>query len=299
MRDLLTVRPTLRLAALLLLSAQLPACAVTPAPDPAPLPVDEDDDDDDPVIDTSGDSTVTGSVVDQDGAPLAGLTIALCRQVCLLDATDAAGVFFFDEVLPGAQVLESFGAPGTAPALDVRQWTRFFDFVDVGEAEDIVLESPQVVYRVDQAAGPLTGPQDLDLGGGLRVEFDADRFGIEGNPLPSPAEAVHVGATVIPEADWPVGGLGDWTVLGAWGLAIWDLHDEDGFAVQASPALAEPLDPATEVAFLIADYTYGFLNGAFFEEAAELSADGFTWITPSSAGLDRTTLWLAVARPPT
>ena len=274
----------------LALLALLAALACVSEPEPEPEPADDDDDDDD-VIDFTGDSTVTGTVVDATGAPLANLTIALCGQVCLLDETDADGVFFFEEVLDGAMVLENFGVPGDEPAVDVRDWTRFFDLVDVGEDEDVVLDRPYVVHAVD-SAGPLTGPQDLDLGHGLQVQFDADALGV----LPAPATAVYLGATSIPEADWPVGGLGDWTIAGAWGLATWDLHAKDGFAVQATPPLVQPLDPSSDVAFLVADYTYGFLNGIFFEEAAALSPDGLTWTTPAGAGLDRTTLWLAVTR---
>ncbi len=149
-----------------------------------------------------------------------------------------------------------------------------------------------MVHQVD-SVGPLAGPQDLELGDGLQVRFDADTLGV----LPAPATAVYLGATLLPEPDWPVGGLGGWTVVGAWGLATWDLHAEDGFAVRATPPLAQPLNPSSEVAFLVADYTYGFLNGVFFEEAADLSPDGLTWTTPADAGLDRTTLWLAVTRP--
>ncbi len=272
-----------------LLYAWVGGCALPPAPDPDPSPPTADDDD---ATSYTGDSTVTGTVTTTSGEAIADLTIALCGQVCLLDSTDADGRFFFDRVLSGVMVLESFAAPGDDPPADARSWTRFFDFVAVGEAEDIVLDRPLVVHRVEQPAGPLLGPQDLDLGGGLRVGFDVDDLGL----LPVPGDDVTLGATVIPEADWPVGGLGGWTVVGAWGLAIWDLAAEDGFAVRATPGLAQPLDPGTEVAFLVADYTYGFVNGIFFEEAAELSADGLTWSTPDSGGLDRTTLWLAVIR---
>jgi hypothetical protein len=280
--------PASHVVLFVLLLVATPACVSEPEPEPA---ADDDDDDDDDSIDLSGDSTVTGTVVDAAGAPIPDLTIALCRQVCLLDATDADGVFFFEDVLEGVMVLESFGAPGDEPALDLRDWTRFFEFIDVPEATDFVLDRPYVVHQVD-SVGPLQGSQDLDLGGGLQVRFDFDDLGV----LPAPATAVYLGATSIPEADWPVGGLGDWTVVGAWGLATWDLHAEDGFAVQAAPPLAQPQDPSSEVAFLVADYTYGFTTGAFFEEPAVLSSDGLTWTTPADAGLDRTTLWLAVTR---
>jgi hypothetical protein len=98
----------------------------------------------------------------------------------------------------------------------------------------------------------------------------------------------------IPQADWPTGGLSEWTIQAAWTLAIWDLEAEDAFDVTAT--LPTALNEGTEAAFLVADYTYGFTNGRFFEEAAELDAQRITLRTAGDAGLDRTTLWLAVSR---
>ena len=105
-----------------------------------------------------------------------------------------------------------------------------------------------------------------------------------------------LGAVAIPEAQWPAHGLDGWTPLAVWGLAIWDLEASDGFSVQAT--LPEPLDPEAQVAFLVADYNYGFAEGRFFEETAELSSDGMTLSTPIGAGLDRTTRWIAATRTP-
>jgi hypothetical protein len=66
--------------------------------------------------------------------------------------------------------------------------------------------------------------------------------------------------------------------------------------VSAPLGAAGPLPAESEVAFLVADYTYGFQNGVFFEEEAELSSDGTSIATPATGGLDRSTMWLAVVR---
>ncbi len=241
-------------------------------------------------------SSVRGQAVDEDGGPLASLAVTLCAEICLVSITDESGEFLFEQVRPAQQVLENLGYPGTDQAASALVHTRFFDVVPVGVDEQIVLDRPYVVYKVVDPKGPLAGAQQLSLSGGLEVSFDADLFGTDDNLLPAPAEAVHFGAVELPKKDWPTGGLGSWTVLRAWGMAVWDLHHEDAFAVVAPLAQAGPLPAGTEVGFLTADYTHGFLNGIFFEEAGELTADGTAIRTPVAAGLDRSTLWLAVAR---
>ncbi|MCA9696501.1 MAG: hypothetical protein KC431_03165 [Myxococcales bacterium] len=239
--------------------------------------------------------SLVGWVDDIDGVPIPDLPIALCGQVCQIATTDAEGRFEVLEVAPGAKVLEPalvpVGDEGLAQA--VISWTRFFDIVTLGEDEALVLPEPFVMQRVEGAVGPLTGLQQLEPAPGLLVGFDADAI-LAAGPLPAGAEGVWLGATEVPPPLWPSGGLGDWQILAAWRFAIWDLEDEDGFAVAAT--LPQALEPGAEVAFLVADYTYGFLEGTFHEEAAVLSPDGTTLSTPIDGGLDRSTMWLAVTR---
>jgi len=239
--------------------------------------------------------SVSGQVVDQDGNPLATLGVSLCFTVCRIVDTDAAGVFSFEGVDPGTQVIENIGLPTNDPRSAVLVHTKFFDFVTVGDDEVITIDRPFVIRKVD-TDGPLSGPQQLTLDGGLEVGFDADAFGTTDNPLPSPAMELYFGATEIPLQDWPVRGHDGWTILRAWGFAVWDLHHEDEFTVSAALGDAGPLPAGSDVAFLVADYTYGFVNGVFFEEDAVLSADGATISTTANGGLDRSTLLLAVVR---
>lgn len=241
-------------------------------------------------------ATVEGWAVYPGGEPVPDLSVSLCGDVCIIDKTDADGHFFFEGISAGVKVIEpAVVPPGDDFALAVRTWTRFFDFVDVEADAEIVIEEPFVLRQVDDALGPLSGPQTLALLPELSVSFDADAI-VEHGPLPAGADSVWMGAIAIPEQDWPTLGLQDWTIVGAWGLVIWDIEAPDAFAVTAT--LPTALDPAAEVAWLVADYDYGFAEGLFWEESAVLSPDGTTLSTPSDGGLDRATRWFAVTRNP-
>lgn len=241
--------------------------------------------------------SVQGLAVDDEGTPLAGLTVTLCSEVCLVEPTDDEGVFRFDGVRPSSHVLENLLYPGEDQAASAIEYTKFFDLLPVAEDERVILDRPYVVRRVPERFGPLSGMQNLTFESGLEVSFDADRFDPEVDLLTSGAEELDLGAVEIPREEWPAGGLSGWSILRVWGLLVWDLHDDDVFAVRAPLGDAGPLPEGTEVAFLVADYTYGFQHGVFFEEEAELSDDGTAIVTPADGGLDRATLWLAVAKP--
>ena len=239
-------------------------------------------------------STVSGVVVDEQGAPIADLPVTLCGEVCQVGMTDAGGAWEIVDVAAGPKVIEPALVPIEGELEDaVLGWTRFFDIVTVVEGEDLHLDEPSVMLRVEGTVGPLTGPQDLEPVPGLAVRFDADYVASEG-ALPVGVDAVWLGGRTVPQELWPTGGLGDWTVVEAWAFAPWDLDGEDAFAVEAT--LPAPLPMDAEVAFLVADYTYGFMTGLFWEEPAELSPDGLTLSTPMDGGLDRATMWLAVTR---
>ncbi len=276
----------------------LAGCPTPPEPEPEPDDDDsasiDDDDDDDTWF---GASQVRGVVLDHEGVPIEALAVSLCGAICQIAQTDAAGVFVIEDVAAGAKVIEPTVAP-VAPGQDladaVRTTTRFFDFVTVVEGEDFEFEQPFVILPVDGAVGPLAGEQTLDFGHGLVASFDADRILDEG-AMPAGADEVWLGAISLPEERWPLRGLGDWTIEAAWAFAIWDLEAVDTFTVTAT--LPAPLAGDREVAFLVADYVYGFTEGRFYEEPAELDADGVTLRTPADGGLDRSTMWLAVSRP--
>ena len=292
-----TVVPPLRSSVVLSLAALLCGC-VAPAEPPVEEPPPDDDDaggDDDDSY--AGTGEVEGRVVDLAGQPVAELSVSLCGVTCRITPTDADGVFLFVEVPAGTKVLE----PTIAPVADgeelsdaVLRWSRFFDFVTLADGEQVTIDEPYVLYPVDNAIGPLTGAQTLTPAAGLSISFDADVI-LDDGPLPVGADGVWLGAIEIAPEHWPTHGLDGWTVEAAWGLAIWDLEAPDAFSVTAE--LTAPVGVDREVAFLVADYTYGFTEGRFWYEPADLDADGVTLQTPDGGGLDRATLWLAASRP--
>ena len=244
-----------------------------------------------------GTAEVRGQVVDLDEQPIDGLSVSLCGLVCQTKTTDSTGNFEFFQVAEGTKLIEPAFAPTAEGELfsdAVRRWSRFFDFVTLADGEQFVFAKPFVLYDVAESAGPLTGEQTLVLQPDLQVSFSADDLLADG-PLPAGASALYLGAESVAPADWPTGGLDGWTIQAAWTFSIWDLEAPDAFAVEAH--LRRPLAPEQEVAFLVADYTYGFEAGLFWQEAAELASDGVTLRTPPDGGLDRATLWLAVSRP--
>ena len=258
------------------------ASACTPAPDGVSSSSAEPSDSSSSFPEHDG--VVEGVLLDADDQPLT-LDVTLCGGICQVATPDAEGRFRFEGVWPQHNVFETL----TYPDGDVYGWSRPFDVLKVTEGQQIELPRPVRVHRVETVRG-LTGPQDLTLAPGLQVAFDADVIGVE-HPLPYPATEVALGATELPEADWP-SAVGDWTPLKAWGLAVWDLEATDAFAVTVT--LDAPLPPGTEVGFLVADYVHGFRDGTLFEEPATLSPDGL--VITSTEGLDRTTLWVAAAK---
>ncbi len=288
----ISVRLASQLITALICCAVAGACT---APEEEP-PTEADDDD---VSSAAlGPASLAGRVVDLDGASVEGLSVSLCGVTCNIATTDDEGVFAFVDVPPGTKVIEPTIAhveDGEDISAAVRRWTRFFDFVTLDEDADLELDQPFVLYPVEEASGPLTGPQSMQLDDDLSVSFDADVI-LDDGPLPAGAAGVWLGATAIAPEHWPVRGLDGWTIEAAWGLATWDLEAPDVFAVTAT--LAEPVAPQADVGFLVADYTYGFTNGRFWYEPATLGADGLTLTTPPDGGIDRATLWLAVSRNP-
>ena len=84
----------------------------------------------------------------------------------------------------------------------------------------------------------------------------------------------------------------------AWALAIWEMTAPPGPGIQVTAPLLEAVPEGDEVAFLVAHYEYGIVEGTFELFPAELSEDRMTLRTPNDEGLERTTMWMAVRRTP-
>jgi hypothetical protein len=240
-----------------------------------------------------GSSVYSGTLVDEDGAPLPNLRVTLCGGVCLIDTTSLEGEFYFENVLAGRHVLETGEVPGEDKSSAVESWSRAFDIVEIGEGVVIAREAPFVAMQVSNGI-PLTGElATYELTDNLKVTVSGSEFGVD-HPLPLHADRALLGAVELPKEFWPTGGYDGWRIDRAWSLVLWDLESEDSFAVEAT--LTEELDEQHEVGFLVANYTYGFQHGEFVEEQAVLDANGLTVSTPSAGGLNRATMWLLVVK---
>ncbi len=240
-----------------------------------------DDDDTTPI---QWGTTVTGVVVDPEGAPLPGLPIALCHEVCFTSTTQPDGRFTFLNAEPMSYVLENLGPPEG----DSLHWSKFFDIVEV-VAETEVDVGQKLVPFVEETLGDLSGTESLELmGGAIVLEFDADAV-----DLPPGVDELGIGATPLPEEAWPQGGLDPaWEVIAAVSFVPWDATLVDGF--QATIGLPEALPDGTPVGLYVADYEEGRLSGEFHWEDAELAVGGASLTTVS--GLDRLTMLLVVAQ---
>ncbi|HCP46177.1 MAG TPA: hypothetical protein DIU15_09055, partial [Deltaproteobacteria bacterium] len=84
-----------------------------------------------------------------------------------------------------------------------------------------------------------------------------------------------LGVKAVPQANWPEGGLGAWTVIEAWAFAPFEFSmEEEGDSFTVHVPLTEPLAAGTEVGLLWADYDEGILTETFMETTATLSDDG-------------------------
>jgi hypothetical protein len=234
---------------------------------------------------------VHGVLHDEAGAALSEVLLTLCGHICLYAQSGTDGSFSFTSVPPMTAVLETSSYPNNDP----RGWSRYFDFLPIGENEVITLATPVVTPQVSNTQVDLTGNQDITFAdaGGLRIQFDAD----EVHSAPEEPDTVGLGAVELPSNRFPTQGLAGHTIHRGWALTIWDQEIEGGTGFAISAPLTSALPQGTDVAILVAKYLEGTQTGQFHVYDAELSGDGMTIHTVAGQGVDRTTMVLAASLP--
>jgi len=291
--------------ALLIVFGLLAGCIVLP--DPGFLDDDDDtaanDDDatavepcsdpDDPeswIVDPPDQWVVAASFVLPDGDPVQNLMITLCGTACYNEPTNCEGVVYFPFAEQDTYVVE----PLFAYNLEFDRWARSFDFVDYSGTGQVDISGAPFTLPEAQEIEPLgTGDQERTFASGLEVRFDADAV-----ELPFGPDVGTLGAVEIPAAQHPTGGLMDWTPARVWALAVWELEIEEPEGFQVVAPLNSAVPDGAEVAFLVAHYDYGIVQGTFEVFPAEVAADRMSIVTPAAAGLDRATMWIAAWRMP-
>jgi hypothetical protein len=302
------VRTSLSPLLLLLLGLATPGCIVLDDPtwmaddDDDDTAADDDDDDapepctdpDDPenwIVDPPEVWAVAASFITPSGEDVRNLMITLCGSSCYNERTNCEGVVYF----PFAETDEYVLEPLFAPNLEFDRWARSFDFVSYQDTEpaiDLTAE-PFTIPLVEEIEPLGTGAQERVFASGLEVRFDADDV-----ELPFGPEVGTLGAVEIPPERYPTGGLLGWTPVAAWALAVWEMEIEEPEGFQVVAPVPEAIPEGAEVAFLVAHYDYGIVEGSFEVFPAEIAEDRMSLRTPANQGIDRTTFWIAAMRQP-
>jgi hypothetical protein len=233
---------------------------------------DVDDDDDDATPAPQG--SVSGRVVDLAGAPLADIGISCCsEEMCLTASSGTTGDFSIVGLRANTFVVDNLGYPGSDPQAAAMDWSKFFEFVTVGEDEAVVLGKDLVLAEVDEHQQVSSGSNSLSYAGGLSVSFDGSAVDLPF--LVADVDPLAVGAIELGEAAWPVGGLEGHDIVRAWAFAPFEVGLENGtFSVAIT--MSESFTQATNASLMWADYTEGVESEHFESSDATISADGLT-----------------------
>ena len=169
------------------------ALAGCPEDEPDPVEADTDTDtDSDTDTDLPGPTTtVSGTVYDAAGAPLAGAQIRFCRgELCLTPAVDASGTFDIPEVQAFPHSFEVL-VPGDA--------ARATGFAAVTLEEDVPKQLTMYVPNLDAPSALGATAEWHAVGAGLRVQLDT-------SSLETPAffpDATEVAGVLVDPSIWP------------------------------------------------------------------------------------------------
>ncbi len=259
--------------------------------DDTAAPCSDPDDPENWLVDEPAQWDVAASFSTPDGEDAKNLMITLCGDSCYNEPTNCEGVVYFPFADSDTYVLE----PLFAPNLEFDRWARSFDFVDFDASGDRLdlSASPYIVPLVEEIEPIGTGEVERIFSSGLEVRFNSEAI-----ELPFGPKLATLGAVEIPEAEYPTGGLLDWTAMRVWALAIWEMEIAEAEGFQVVAPLTSPVPDGAEVSFLVAHYEYGIVSGTFEVFPAEIAADRMSITTPSDAGIDRTTMWIAAMRMP-
>jgi hypothetical protein len=247
--------------------------------------VDDDDaaDDDDEDDDTAGDDddstpppqgSVAGRVVDTDGEPLGSIGVSCCSdETCLTSTTAADGTFTITGLRANTYVCDNLGYPGDDAAVAAMDWSKFFEFVPVGEDEEVTLPQDLMLCQVAERQQVSSGANSLSYAGGIDISFDGSA--VEVPFLVAEIEPLTIGGLEIASEAWPLGGLDNHQVLRAWAFAPFEVGLESG-TFSVSITMAEALPAGTEVSFMWADYALGTVAEEFEVSGATLSGDGLS-----------------------
>ena len=166
---------------------------------------------------------LTGIVVDNSSAPLEGVSVQLCREVCKLSRTDGSGAFHV-EAAPGRWAFEVI----VDTADPTSGWATPLSVVDIMEDVDRALTEPVVVPRLD-AVVPLASDGPVEVGSGLWLDVVASEWE---PPVLTPDAEPWVGGVQVDAAalGLPLDGV-EQGISAAWYIAPVDCHPQQPWAM--------------------------------------------------------------------
>ena len=181
-------------------------------------PADTDPPDDDTDTDPGPTASLTGTVTDPDGAPVAGVRVNVCRLVCKTMQTDADGAWAFNSI-------EAWTAMFYVTPDEASGYADPMVVLTLVEGEERVLDV--VLDRFDTPRPLPATSEEVEVTDGLFLTVGADIL----EPAPLTDLPSEVAAVRVPEAHrLPIELVGE--LLDVWYVSPWEATSEAGVGVR-------------------------------------------------------------------
>jgi hypothetical protein len=173
-----------------------------------------------------GEAYFDGVVVDESGAPLEGLEVRFCRELCKTIYTDASGAFAYDQIAGG------YGSFEVLPEAS----NQFVSFAPVELPEPGTTSVNVTMYDLQNEVALPTSTSEVEIAPGLHLTLAASD--LEPPTFVDPADTI--GALDVTADSIPIGLDGE--VIAVWYMTPFDHHAPNGLGVRIEDTWT--LDPA-------------------------------------------------------
>jgi hypothetical protein len=248
------------------------------APDRGPTP-------DLPPPDTLPWCSLSGTVVDLSGKPLAGAAVAVCGSACWPATTDSKGVFSLSDLPAETVALDVRGSTGMAKTLGVVVFS-----LTLTSGQHLALKQPVGLPDVGQGTVLGSGAQAVTIDAALTLTVDRDKL-----TYPWGINSKYLAGARVPQAYWPpfalTHGGASYKALAMWALAPFDVRVSAPMELSIDNS-ALGLSAGAKAGLFVVVAKTGLASWA---AEATVSADGKLLQTAAGQGLDRVT-WLIVGQ---
>lgn len=233
--------------------------------------------------------SLSGTVVDLSGKPLAGAAVAVCGSACWPATTDNKGAFSLDDLPAETVALDVRGATGMAKTLGVVVFS-----LTLTSGQHLALKQPVGLPDVGQGTVLTSGAQKVAIDAELTLTADRDTLA-----YPWGITSKYLAGARVPQAYWPsftlTHGGASYKALAMWALAPFDVRASAGAGAALGVSIdnsALGLSAGAKAGLFVVVAKTGLASWA---AEATVSADGKMLQTAAGQGLDRVT-WLIVGQ---